>query len=173
MKGLGEYIKWYMYITTSILIVCAVLFHISGEETIPVETLWQILLSGFLTTLVTVLPIFRECSRKSTAIIKHILHYVLLCAVMFLCGKWFGWMDFELEGIAMMAGAVAVVYLLSFGAYYMIELKQASDINRKLKEKYSGGPEEDVLYNTYCSLANKMKSCSPIVVRLDIWFGIC
>ncbi len=137
MKRLGEYIKWYVYITTSILVVCAVNSSISCEDTIPVETLWQILLSGFLTTLVTVLLIFRECNKKSTAIIRYFLHYILLCVVMIVCGKWFGWMDFDFSGIAMMVSSVAIVYLLSFGAYYIIDLKQASEINEKLKEKYS------------------------------------
>lgn len=35
MKKLGEYIKWYFYITTSILLVTAVIFKIYNPETLP------------------------------------------------------------------------------------------------------------------------------------------
>lgn len=36
----------------------------------------------------------------------------------------------------MMLAAVAVVYLLTFMAHYVIDIKQAEKINQKLKEKY-------------------------------------
>lgn len=36
----------------------------------------------------------------------------------------------------MMLAAVAVVYLLTFMAHYVIDIKQAAKINQKLKEKY-------------------------------------
>lgn len=35
-----------------------------------------------------------------------------------------------------MAVDVVVVYLICFGVYYLVDLKQANDINKKLKEKY-------------------------------------
>lgn len=137
MKRLSEFIKWYIYITISILVVCTIIFGaFSSGDTMPVDTLWQILLSGFLTTLVTILMVITECTKKYVSVIKYVLHYVLLCAVMILCGNWFGWIRFELYGVVMMAGAVAVVYILAFGVYYLIDLKQANEINQKLKEKY-------------------------------------
>lgn len=137
MKRLSEFIKWYIYITISILAVCTVIFNILSDGTIPAATLWQILLSGFLTTVVTVLLTSGEWNKISTVIIRVILHYISLCIVMVLCGKGFGWLSFDFNGIALMAGAVAVVYVLSFGVYYIIDLKQADEINQRLKEKYS------------------------------------
>ncbi|MED9903637.1 MAG: DUF3021 family protein [Lachnospiraceae bacterium] len=136
MKRIGEFIKWFFYITTSILIVCAVGFGLDGEAQIPAASLWQILVSGFLTTIVTVLIVFRECNKKSTIFLKHFFHYLALCAVMILCGHWFGWLDFDFDGILMMAISVAVVYILSAGAYCIIDLRQASEINQRLKDKY-------------------------------------
>lgn len=55
-------------------------------------------------------------------------------------GEWFGWIDFDLFGIGMMAIDVGLVYLLVFIAYYIIDIKQAGEINKMLQEKY--GDEE-------------------------------
>ena len=49
MKIISSFIKWYFYITTGILFVCAINMTLSREENIPSDTLWKILLSGFLT----------------------------------------------------------------------------------------------------------------------------
>ena len=137
MKKVFEFIKWFFYITTCVLFVCAANIQISGSETVPTITLWQILLSGFLTALVTV--IFRPNEQDSgrDGMIKIIVHYFVLCGVMIGCGCRFGWMDLSLNGIAMMAVSVAVVYLLVFLAVYWLDKKQADEINKKLKGKYS------------------------------------
>lgn len=130
-------IKWFLYITTGVLIVTAIIFTLIGMETIPTDTLWKVLLSGFLTTVVTMLFYPKEEGAKKTILISYILHYIMLCIVMIICGSWFGWIIFGLQGILLMAGAVAVVYLISFSAYMIVDRKQADEINKRLKEKYS------------------------------------
>ena len=140
MKKLSEYIKWYLYITAGILLVTAIAFTSYGVDSLPAATLWQIMGSGLLTTFVTVLMAFKETRSKTATIVKHVLHYLALCAVMVVCGNWFGWMNLDLGGIVFMAVTVAVVYVLAFSVYYIIDLKQAKDINEVLKEKY--GDEE-------------------------------
>lgn len=140
MKILSLFIKFFLYITTGILIVCTINYQISGNNLIPVETLWRILLSGFLTTVVTMLFFPKENKGKSTTFIQYFIHYGILCIVMMICGHWFGWMNFNLAGIIMMLVSVAIVYLLTFFSYYLLDLRQANEINQKLKEKY--GHEE-------------------------------
>lgn len=103
---------------------------------ISANTLWQILLSGFLTALVTDIMHVRECREKSLAILKCFIHYALLCVVMIICGSWFGWISPDPGGMAMMALYVAIVDLLTFAVYYLIDMRQARKINEKLKEKY-------------------------------------
>lgn len=139
MEILKNFIKWYMYITIGILIVSAVIFSGVDLEGLPKEILWQILLSGFFTTLVTVFLALNKA--KVPMFLQYALHYVSLCGVMFICGKWFGWIEFDLRGIVMMSVAVALVYVLAFFAYWILELRQAKKINQKLKEKY--GEEEE------------------------------
>ena len=136
MKAFIEFIKYFLYITTSILIVCTIDFIIAGNDFISVNTLWQILLSGFLTTAVTMLFIPNEKNTKPPGIIQYFIHYTVLCIVMMLCGCQFGWMDFDCRGIIMMTVSVAAVYMITFLSDYMINLNYANEINRKLKEKY-------------------------------------
>lgn len=137
MRILSDAIRWFLYITTAILIVVATNFTIAGNQTVSVSALWKIILSGFITTLVTLLFYPREVNKKSTVYLQCFVHYLVLCAVMILCGKWFGWIDFTPSGIILMAVSVAAVYLLSFFSHSVTDRRQADAINKRLKEKYS------------------------------------
>ena len=136
MKKMSDYVKWYFYITTSILMVTAVIFGLYGAESLPGATLWQIMLSGFLTTFITVLIVSIDCKSLLGNVLKFVCHYGALCAVMIPLGIWFGWLHANLPGIVMMLVSVAAVYLLTIGAYYVIDLRAARKMNRRLKEKY-------------------------------------
>ena len=137
MKKILEFIKWFFYITTSVVFICAANLTISGGNTIFVNTLWQILLCGFLTALVTVLLRPDPKDGGKIMILKIIIHYIILCVVMIICGHWFGWMVFSFADIVMMLVSVAVVYLIVFTAGFWLDLKGAEEINRRLKEKYN------------------------------------
>lgn len=136
MKTIGEFIKYYAYITASIVLVMAVILCLSDVEALPKETLWQIILSGLLTTTVTWVSSLVECSSRAGILCSHLIRYVALCAVMIGCGKWFGWLDLDIPGIVMMLLAVATVYLLTLGVAYVTELREANRINQCLQEKY-------------------------------------
>ena len=136
MKIISSFIKWYFYITTGIPFVCAINMTLSREENIPSDTLWKILLSGFLTTVVTMFFLFRESDSKFVMGYRMILHYLALGIVMILNGRWFGWLEFDISGIVMMLLSVAVVYFLTSFAYYILDRKEAQEINQKLNEKY-------------------------------------
>lgn len=140
MSILKKFARWFLYITTAILIVTSILFELYGVEALPKNTLWQILVAGFLTTLVTVLFSVEEITGKKRLIVGVFLHYVALCVVMIVCGNWFGWLSLNLPGILMMVICVAIVYSIVYVSYYLIDRKQAEKINQKLKEKY--GDEE-------------------------------
>ena len=140
MRIISRFIKWYMYITTGILIVCAVNITLEGDGMISVSTLWEILLSGFLTAIVTLVFSLAKDSNKYKSWWGFFLHYVSLCAVMITCGKRFGWLRYNAEGICMMLLSVAVVYAMSAGTYFLLDVRQADEINQKLQEKY---PEDD------------------------------
>lgn len=140
MKILGNFIKWFVYITVGILIVCGINYKLAGSETVPVDVFGMILLSAFVTTLATVLFSPREEDGKVKSCVKYVLHFIVLCVIMCFLGKRFGWIDYDLVGIGGMVIDVGLVYLLAFIAYYVIDIKQAKEINKMLQEKY--GDEE-------------------------------
>lgn len=140
MKILGNFIKWFLYITVGILIVCGISYRMAGNETVTVDVFRMILLSGLVTTLITVLILPKEEDGKVKSGIKFGLHYIALCIIMCFLGEQFSWIDYDLAGIVGMIIKVGLVYLLAFMAYYIIDIKQASDINKMLQEKY--GEEE-------------------------------
>lgn len=137
MRKLTEFVKWFIYITTCILIVFAANVSIAGDETIPAGTLWQILMSGFVTAGVTVF--LRPSGRGNVwgDVIRIIVHYIILCVIMIGYGCFFGWMHFRVRSIIMMMISVAAVYFLVCLSGYWIDRKQADEINRKLRGKYS------------------------------------
>lgn len=140
MKTLGNFIKWFLYITVGILIVCGISYRMAGNETVTVDVFWMILLSAFVTALITVLILPKEEDGKVKSCIKFGLHYIALCIAMCFLGERFGWAEFDMAGVVGMVIKVGLVYFLTFMAYYIIDIKQASDINKMLQEKY--GEEE-------------------------------
>lgn len=136
MKRVSDYVKWFCYIATSILIICAIMMPLLGAKNMPVITLFEILFSAFLTTLATVLIACKETKTRKQNFLKIALHITVLCLIMILCGYWYGWIRMNLFGIIIMVVSVAAVYLIATGFYCLIDLKQANEINQKLKEMY-------------------------------------
>ena len=136
MKSIGEYIKWFVYITIGIFLVCAISFTLEGEKTIPVNTFWKILLEGLVATLVTVPLQPQEEDGAGKTWFKFVLHYLSLCIIMCSFGIWFEWIHFSVVGILIMAVDVAVVYALCTTVYYLVDVRQAKGINKVLQEKY-------------------------------------
>jgi len=136
MKTLGNFIKWFLYITVGILIVCGISYRMAGCETVTVDVFWMILLSALVTTVATVFILPGEEDGKVKSCIKFVLHYIVLCVIMCFLGERFGWMDCDLTGVGGMVIRVGLVYLLAFIAYYIIDIRQASEINKMLQEKY-------------------------------------
>ena len=136
MKTLGNFIKWFLYITGGILIVCGVSYWLAGMEAVPVNVFGMIFLSAFVTTLATILILPGEEDGKVKSYVKFVLHYIVLCVIMCFLGVRFGWMNSDLIGIGMMVIDVGLVYVLAFLAHYFIDVKQADEINKKLEERY-------------------------------------
>ncbi len=141
MKSISEYIKWFVYITIGIFLVCAISFTLAGETEIPVGTLWKVMLEGLVATLVTVPLQPQEGDGSGKAWAKLVLHYLSLCVIMFGFGVWFGWVLFSVKGVIVMSVDVAIVYALCTATYYLIDVRQAKGINKVLQEKYG---EEDL-----------------------------
>lgn len=136
MKTFRGFIKWFLYIIPGIIAVCGISYTLYGVKTISVNVLWEILFSAFATALVTVFAMPTEEDDKIKSYVRLIIHYILLCIIMSFLGAKFGWINFNLYGVLMMALYVGAVYISTCAAYYIIDIKQADKINKKLREKY-------------------------------------
>ncbi len=139
MKILSNYIKWFLYINTGIMIVTAINFLLAGVDSMPLDILWNIMFSALVTTVVTVCFCPRE-ERKIKMPFQYIMHYLALCAVMIFIGNMFGWIRLNVWGVVMMMVDVALVYVIAFVVYYILDIRRADIINKRLKEIY--GDEE-------------------------------
>ncbi len=140
MKTLSNFIKWFFYITVGILVVCGAGYASAGVETVAVDVFGKILLSAFITTLITLIFRPKEDDEKKRFGVKMVVHYLILYVTMCFMGGWFGWIEMNLVGILVMAIYVGLVYILAFTTHYIIDVKQAGEINKRLQEKY--GDEE-------------------------------
>ena len=139
MKFFTEFLKYFVIITTGVLLMCAVNVSLSetGGESLAVGvTLWQILGAGAVTAFVTALVYMRECKTTKQFIVMVIIHYILICAIMVTLGVLFGWMALNIGGIIMMIVSAALVYLFTYTVRYISDKRQADEFNRALKEKY-------------------------------------
>ncbi|MBO5486186.1 MAG: DUF3021 family protein [Eubacterium sp.] len=136
MKTLGKLVQWFLYITVGIVIVCGVNYTMAGIEAVDVDIFWKILLSAFVTSLATVLILPNEHDGNGKSRVRFVLHNVALCVIMSVFGVWFGWIDFNLTGIGVMVMDVGLVYLIAAISYYIVNVKQADEINRVLQEKF-------------------------------------
>ena len=136
MKKLTELIKWTVYITVGILIVCSTNVTLSNIDSIPASFLWDILLAGFTTAVVTVL-LGPDPERPLKEIwFQYVIHYIALTCLMIFMGTLFDWMDFNLAGIIMMSVSTAIVYAITMVISLLLDVKSADEINKRLKEKY-------------------------------------
>ena len=139
MKFFTEFLKYFVIITTGVLLMCAVNVSLSetgGAGLSLSVTLWQILGAGAVTAFVTAWVYKRECNTKKQFIAMGMIHYILICVIMVTLGVLFGWMDLNIGGIIMMTVSVALVYLFTYAVSYISAKHQADEFNKALNEKY-------------------------------------
>lgn len=134
---LERFAEWFVFIATGTLIICAINFALfSDGEQIPRATLSQILFSSMLTAAVTAIFFMMEPLKKSGMVLCFLLHFSSLTVIMVLCGLRFGWVESGLFEIVKMGISVAFVYAFVMIIYYILDVRRAEQINRRLKEKY-------------------------------------
>ena len=142
MKKTRQFIECFVTVATGILIIAAFIYPSQPEKLTP-TTLRQILLSAGLCALATVLFFPDENASKMRIVVGISLHFVSLCAIMTLCGRWFGWIDESFVAAAAMVGYVVIVYAFTTGITCIMEKRQAAELNARLKENFpDNAPEE-------------------------------
>lgn len=94
MRFLKELCRFFVQITTGILIICAINYSVWGSGELPANILWQIVLSGAVTAVITeIVMSLPEPETKKRFVLYTALHYVVLCIVMSVIGMLFDWVS--------------------------------------------------------------------------------
>jgi len=142
MNFLKVFINFFSTINLVIVFVCAVNMSLSPGYDVPDSVLWQVLLSGFITSIMTSIGafIFTAINTKTKLVVSIVIHYALMSVIMISLGVWFDWLNFDIKGIVMMLISVAVVYLIAFLLNYYIIKKEAEGINIALEKHNKRNP---------------------------------
>ena len=136
MNFIKGFLNFFTTITSCILLMVAVSYTFGDYCSMSENILWDIIISGAVTALVTAAVYSVEFRSKKHYAVMTVLHYVLLCGVMIFLGANFGWIIFDFEGILMMIIDVALVYVMVFIITYLVCKKEADKLNEALERKY-------------------------------------
>ena len=142
MNKIRTFIHYFITITTGILLIAAISFT-TGSDTPTTATLWQILLSAGLSALATTILFPDENASKRRIHIGLTLHFISLCTIMILCGRWFGWISSGFLPALAMVGYVLLVYVFTASTTYLISKKEVALMNAQLQKKFAQNSEED------------------------------
>ncbi len=135
-------------VTTAVSVVaaCFIMFFWGKDAEIGVEILWQILGVSALCTIASfILPWDDETSRisKKEMLIRMILCFCSINAIVLLCGAWFEWFDFgNWKMVVGMEVGIAAVFALITSVGYLVQGRETERMNQKLSSLYHGKDEE-------------------------------
>ena len=135
MRKIRTFIECFLAVTTGIVLIAAFAYSSQPEALTP-ATMWQILLSAALCALATTLFFPDEYPGKVRFWLGIVLHFISLCVIMIVCGRWFGWVGPGVWDAVIMVIYVVLVYAFTTGVTFLLEIKQAADMDRQLQEKY-------------------------------------
>lgn len=135
MSKFQVFVQCFVTVATGSLVVAAVTYSLTPATPTDI-TLWQILLSAGLCALPTALLFPPENAGKLRTRAGLGLHFVSLCVIMVLCGRWFGWVGPSVAEAAVMVGYVVLVYGFTFGVSFLLSKRETDEMNRQLRKKY-------------------------------------
>lgn len=135
MKQIQYFISMFTKITTGTLLICAILITLNGIEIWTTMILWQILAVSLATSFITVILLpERELSKKES-IIRYILHYIMITAIILLAGWLFDWYSITLLGFIFMIISVGAVYGFTALTTWLSCKHSADELNKILEQR--------------------------------------
>lgn len=138
-----EMFRTFSYITTGVLLMCALFLKIFNEDgTVSDSLLWQILITSFLCVFGNFLyPRYKMTERGSIA--RRVLHYLYTNAVVFGCARVFRWFDLgNMRMIGFMFFGIAIVFLVVSHVIWRENRKLSTLLNEHLK-RYQNKIEQE------------------------------
>lgn len=109
----------------------------SPDAVMPVKQFGEILLCAVLSDLPFVIFYSRQELSKKQMLIRHVIHGVVLLAVLIAVARVWNWIDFtNLFEVTFFLLIIAMVYIAVYVAAYMADKKTADELNKGLKERY-------------------------------------
>lgn len=135
-------ITHFFIITVGALFVTSISDLIEGNKMIPAELPWLILLTGIITALPSFLFCFKKEPSKRQFLVRCVLHFFVIEAIVMFEGRLFGWYSEFLGGIILFC-MVLFVYILVWTYSYFVNRTLANDINCALKRINENEENED------------------------------
>ncbi len=132
-----QIMRAFCLISTCITIGLAAFLTVFSVETIPSAALWQVPLVSFIIALTGGLIYYsrRELSKKAY-LVRNVLHFVLIGAMLFLSANLFNWFKYaNFRVVIIFTVLVVLIYVIvSVIIYYYVKNYQAKLMNEKLNE---------------------------------------
>lgn len=138
-----EMLHTFSYIVTGVVFMCALFLTAFNQEgMVSIELLWQILFTSFLCVLGNLIYPQRRIARWKV-LVRRLLHYLYVNAVVFGCAKVFWWFDVEdLEKSGFLFLEIAVVFAIVSWAVWHKNKKLTDLLNDHLGKYQNKMPRE-------------------------------
>ena len=135
MKIIKDYIKWFITITTGVLLI----FVLNTMQYEYIRSIYLLEIFGVsaITSLITTLFFAidpKKVMPKFVQILLVLLHYICLLVTMLFFGHSFGWIPLDANGILNMALSVAGVYLCTTVLTILTGMQDANKMNEALNK---------------------------------------
>ena len=134
MKFITDLLRYFVSITTGIVLIFIAVLFVSGIDGISLKILCEIPLMGLITAIVTAIIHHNESYGKQF-IIKILLHYLIIVLIMSIFGILFGWVSANISGVLDMIVTTAGVYVFTYTVTFLLSKKEADELNSALKRK--------------------------------------
>lgn len=134
LEKIKELLYTFSCVVTGVLFACALfitIFH--RDNRISVAVLWEILFTSFVCTCGNLLYPYREISTRQE-IVRRVLHYLYINAVVFGCAALFGWYDLKnLRMSGFMFCCILLIFLVVSWLVWRHSSKVSQALNSQLK----------------------------------------
>lgn len=127
--------------------VCAALFitvFIGPLTAVSIVVIWELMLVSLLSTLGNFFYLSKKEPSAANLIVRRVLHFLYVDAVVLLCGYFCHWLDFSepWEAVFLEVGILVIFVVISLIEYFHGK-SEADKLNSLLKEKREKKEESD------------------------------
>ncbi len=136
-------VSQFFVISVAVLFFSSFLNFINGNKFLPIEYPFQVLLTGILTSIPSLIFHFRKEPSQKQFLIRYFIHFCLIVIIVMAEGAWFGWYYGFFEGIIVFITVIMVYAIVCL--YTFFENKTvAKNINDALERFHKQENSDDI-----------------------------